>query len=359
MRSAARSYGLGKGGRWVRAFTLIELLIVIMIIVVLIGLLLPALAKGKKAARLAICMSNMRQIDMALMNYATDGKSWLGVFSWRPGYINDSYSDLFTQPAEGAFQAHADQAVYIARKTLSEPTMLRVTGRMLSRNYSYMPLIYGGYLANGLPSRPVVCPDDRDAIIWQINNTENPGNILFGTGDPDPGGSPAFHRFLAFWSTYQTVPAAWSEQTGGNALSQADTPSPGNHLLYWWWPYPDQVFFNTRLEKVGFPSCKVYQFDLFDRHSSKRNIFHAYGIAKQPLSFFDGSVRVMRTDDANKGWNPRTPTSMAPTTYYYYPAGGEPPTMSGNAFDTILGYYRWTRNGIKGVDFAGSEVMYP
>ena len=359
MRQAARSFGLGNGGRSVRAFTLIELLVAILVIIILIGLLLPALAKGKRAARQAICCSNMRQIDMALMSYATDGKSWLGVFSWKPGYVNDSYPDLATQPAEGAFQAHADQAVYIARKVLHEPTIARVTGRMLSRNYSYMPLVYGGYLADGLPSRPVVCPDDRDALIWQTNNTESPNNILFGTGDPDPGGSPAFHRFLAFWSTYQTVPAAWSEQTGANALSQADTPGPGNHLLYWWFPYPNQQFFNTRLEKVNFPSCKVYQFDLFDRHSGKRNLFHAYGVAKQPLSFFDGSVRVLRTDDANKGWDPRNPTGISPTIYYYYPAGGEPPTMSGNAYDQVLGWYRWTRNGIKGVDFAGGEVRWP
>jgi len=276
------------------------------------------------------------------------------VFSWQPNQRYTTMTDLNLAPS--AFTAHAWQAVYIARKVLSEPGIARVDDRMLSRNYSYMPLVDGGYLADGLPNRAVACPDDRDTIIWQRNWIESRTNILNGTSDPDPGGSPAFHTFLAFWSTYQTVPAAWSEQTGPTALSQADTQTPGNHLLYWSFQFPDQVFYNTRLDKITFPSSKVYLFDLFDRHMARRNIFHGYGSAKQPLAFFDGSVRVKRTDDGNPGWDPRIPTSVQPTRYYYTPTPGEPPTMSGNASDPIFGWYRWTRKGIRGVDFGGGEV---
>ncbi len=151
-------------------------------------------------------------------------------------------------------------------------TQAPITDRMLSRNYSYLPLVYGGYLADGLPSRPVVCPDDRDALIWQRNfssGATTPADIMLGTSDPDVGASPAFHRFLAFWSTYQTVPAAWSNQSGPGALSQADQPVLDNHLLYYWYPAGTQWFFNTTMEKVSFPSSKVYLFDLFDRHMGK------------------------------------------------------------------------------------------
>src|SRR5262245_34957953 len=55
-----------------RAFTLIELLVVIAILAILAGLLFPVFAQSREKARQAACASNVRQLGMAVMQYAQD-----------------------------------------------------------------------------------------------------------------------------------------------------------------------------------------------------------------------------------------------------------------------------------------------
>ncbi|MCC6581391.1 MAG: DUF1559 domain-containing protein [Phycisphaeraceae bacterium] len=54
------------------AFTMIELLVVISIIALLLAILLPALKGARERSRQISCLSNIRQIGMALHGYAVD-----------------------------------------------------------------------------------------------------------------------------------------------------------------------------------------------------------------------------------------------------------------------------------------------
>ena len=74
-----------------RAFTLIELLIVVGIIAILIALLLPAIQAAREHARRAMCVNNLLQLGIAMGNYASTHSVL------PPGVVNDN-GPIVSQP---------------------------------------------------------------------------------------------------------------------------------------------------------------------------------------------------------------------------------------------------------------------
>ncbi len=101
--------------------------------------------------------------------------------------------------------------------------------------------------------------------------------------------------------------------------------------------------------------AKVFLHEGPARHEKRETCYSCPALGGSIL-VFDGSSVYKNNTTANRGWDPLAPTSGAPFQYRYQPDRWEAPAVGPNGYDWVYGYYRYTRGGLRGIDFGGKEI---
>jgi hypothetical protein len=218
----------------------------------------------------------------------------------------------------------------------------------------YSHLVIQDYLASRLPELMVVDPNDRVRLNWQIEPQAKFDKGFWLPLQPDP--IPSYRRW-PYSSSYQVVPATYDPlQSDPRDKPELNTTRMLQSNTHYQYVIPGASRFKTMLlTDVAHPGAKVHLHDSHDRHFSARPAYFGLEGSRLPLAFFDASVSVERTADANPGWRPSAPKFLC-MNFFYAPNAWEPPTIGGDATEMVKGYYRWTRGGLRGIDFGGMPL---
>jgi prepilin-type N-terminal cleavage/methylation domain-containing protein/prepilin-type processing-associated H-X9-DG protein len=242
------------------AFTLVELLVVIAIIGILIALLLPAVQAAREAARRAQCSNNLKQLGLALHNYAdVNGR-------FPPGSTN------LTGNGPYIWDAGIQRKGSVLVKLLPYIEQRALYGQLDPKGDVEAQLATLGFGSKEIPAYR--CPSDGyiDQNLGQTNYSVSMGNQLMpdqwgGCGNAYPGNNfgngPVGHgstddgsQISGCFSRY-TYGASFADITDGTSNTIAigeRRPQCGDHSAAYGWMGSNSLWTATTAP-INFPTC--------------------------------------------------------------------------------------------------------
>ena len=177
------------------AFTLIELLVVIAIIAILASLLLPTLSKARDKGLGAACLSNTKQVGLAIQMYADDNRDvfpnqWWAVGPYKNSRGFNAGGEWLRTPASMLSNYTGGSKIWVCPKKRrgltykSEPGEFNpaITG-FLSYGFNYLG-VFGGDGAQARPFKTTTVERPVDVVsVTEASGSDDPKEIGGGLGN--------------------------------------------------------------------------------------------------------------------------------------------------------------------------------